>query len=148
MRFDELFRDSFRSLSQHPAWGSILWRRCLSINSQFCKAVVDNGYLNFGQMLNAAVRYRLGATRQNGVIFWQIDHEERIRDGKVMYYGPDCHRDKQHHPTWVSSLLHRRDPFPNSPHETSHCFFGLHLLGHTENTETTDISLQHRAGRS
>ena len=148
MRFDELFRDSFRSLSQPPAWGSILWRRCLSINSQFCKAVVDNGYLNFGQMLNAAVRYRLGATRQNGVIFWQIDHEERIRDGKVMYYGPDCHRDKLHHPTWVSSLLHRRDPFPNSPHETSHCFFGLHLLGHTENTEITEKLMPDNADRN
>ena len=26
-------------------------------------------------------------------------------------------------------LLHQRDPFPNAPHETSHCFFGTHLLG-------------------
>jgi hypothetical protein len=81
-------------------------------------------------MVSAACRYRLGASRQGGVIFWQIDHEERVRDGKVMYYGLDCHRlkDKQHHPTWVSALLRRRDPFPNSPHETSHCFFGAHLL--------------------
>lgn len=127
MKFNELFRDSFRSLSQPPAWGSILWRRCLSINSLFCKAVVENGYLDFRQMLIAAVRYRLGATRQNGIIFWQIDHEERIHDGKVMYYGPDCHRDKAHHPTWVSSMLKKRDPF-YSYGCSCHCFFGLHLL--------------------
>jgi hypothetical protein len=44
----------------------------------------------------------------------------------------------------VSALLRQRDPFPNSPHETSHCFFGTHLLteshfkGHTEITEITE----------
>ena len=128
----------------HPTeW---LWRECQSINSQFCEAVVKAGYLTWEQMVSAACRYRLGATRQGGVIFWQIDQEERVRDGKVMYYGPDCHRlkDKEHHPTWVSALLRKRDPFPNSPHETSHCFFGTHLLtesyfkGHTEITEITE----------
>lgn len=128
MRIDELFRDSFRRLSRAPAPGGILWRRCQSIDSQFCKAVVENGYLSWEQMLHAAVRYRLGASKNRGVIFWQIDHEGRVRDGKVMYYRPDCHRDKHHNPTWVSALLRRRDPFPDSPHETTHCFFGLHLL--------------------
>ena len=129
---------------QHPT--SIFWKRCLAIKSQFCEAVVKAGYLTWEQMVSAACRYRLGATRQGGVIFWQIDHEERVRDGKVMYYGPDCHRlkDKEHHPTWVSTFLRQRDPFPNSPHETSHCFFGTHLLtesqfkGHTEITEITE----------
>ena len=128
----------------HPtAW---LWRECQSIKSLFCEAVVKAGYLTWEQMVSAACRYRLGATRQGGVIFWQIDQEERVRDGKVMYYGPDCHRlkDKEHHPTWVSALLRQRDPFPNSPHETSHCFFGTHLLtenhfkGYTEITEITE----------
>ena len=130
----------------HPTeW---LWRRCQSIKSQFCEAVVRAGYLTWEQMVSAACRYRLGATRHGGVIFWQIDQEERVRDGKVMYYGPDCHRlkDKEHHPTWVSALLRQRDPFPNSPHETSHCFFGTHLLteshfkGHTDLTDSTDLS--------
>ena len=125
------------------AW---LWREGQSIKSLFCEAVVKAGYLTWEQMVSAACRYRLGATRQGGVIVWQIDQEERVRDGKVMYYGPDCHRlkDKEHHPTWVSALLRQRDPFPNSPHETSHCFFGTHLLtencfkGHTEITEITE----------
>ena len=45
-----------------------------------------------------------------------------------MYYLPDCHRNKAHKPTWVSYLLRRRDPFPNAAHETSHCFFGEHLI--------------------
>ena len=122
------FKAIIEAQRRHPTeW---LWRQCLSIRSQFCEAVVAAGYLSWEQMVSAACRYRLGASRQGGVIFWQIDHEERVRDGKVMYYGLDCHRlkDKQHHPTWISTLLRRRDPFPNSPHETSHCFFGAHLL--------------------
>ena len=120
------FKAIIEAQRRHPTeW---LWRQCLSIRSQFCEAVVAAGYLSWEQMVSAACRYRLGASRQGGVIFWQIDQEERVRDGKVMYYQPDCHRDKGRNPTWVSALLRRRDPFPNSPHETSHCFFGAHLL--------------------
>ena len=106
----------------------ILWMRCLSMDSQFCEAVVSCGYLTQEQMLHAACHYRLGASRQGGVIFWQIDQEGRVHDGKVMYYLSDCHRNKAHKPTWVSYLLRRRDPFPNAAHETSHCFFGEHLV--------------------
>ena len=122
------FKSIIASQRHHPTeW---LWRRCLAINSQFCEAVVKAGYLTWEQMVSAACRYRLGASKLGGVIFWQIDQEERVHDGKVMYYRPDCHRlkDKEHHPTWVSTLLRQRDPFPNSPHENSHCFFGAHLI--------------------
>ena len=120
------FKAIIAAQRRHPTeW---LWRQCLSIRSQFCEAVVAAGYLSWEQMVSAACRYRLGASRQGGVIFWQIDHEERVRDGKVMYYGLDCHRDKGRNPTWVSALLRRRDPFPKNPHETSHCFFGAHLI--------------------
>ena len=120
----------------------ILWMRCLSMDSQFCEAVVSRGYLTQEQMLHAACHYRLGASRQGGVIFWQIDQEGRVRDGKVMYYLPDCHRNKAHKPTWVSYLLRRRDPFPNAAHETSHCFFGLHLISEKRATLGTDPSEQ------
>ena len=116
--------------------------RCLSMDSQFCEAVVCCGYLTQEQMLHAACHYRLGASRQGGVIFWQIDQEGRVRDGKVMYYLPDCHRNKAHKPTWVSYLLRRRDPFPNAAHETSHCFFGLHLVSEKRATLGTDPSVQ------
>ena len=116
--------------------------RCLSMDSQFCEAVVSCGYLTQEQMLHAACHYRLGASRQGGVIFWQIDQEGRVRDGKVMYYLSDCHRNKAHKPTWVSYLLRRRDPFPNAAHETSHCFFGLHLVSEKRATLGTDPSLQ------
>jgi hypothetical protein len=39
--------------------------------------------------------YRLGATRDGAVIFWQIDRENKVRTGKVMQYNPeDGHRVK------------------------------------------------------
>lgn len=104
-----------------------LWRRALSTESVFCKAVVAAGYLTEQQLKRAARRYRLGCTSKGGVIYWQTDHQERIHDGKIMYYRSDCHRDKQHHPTWVSALLQQRYQWVDRP-KASHCLFGLHQL--------------------
>lgn len=94
-------------LYRHPS--SFMWKNSLSINSQFCDAVVASGYLTFEQMVNASCRYCLGATKSRGVIFWQIDREGRIHDGKAMWYGADCHRLKSKNPTWVSALLRQRN---------------------------------------
>ena len=113
-----------------------LWQRRLSCESPFCRALVANGYLSQEQMQRAALRYRLGMSRDGGVIFWQIDEHDVTHDGKIMYYRTDCHRDKSHNPTWVSALLARREAAlmqtPHHPltlrHTTSHCLFGLHLL--------------------
>ena len=107
-----------------------MWRKSLSINSSFCKALVCTGYLTWQQMLDVVCRYRLGADRKGRVIFWQIDRDERICDGKVMAYGPDCHRlkEKEHAPTWVSALLAKRHGGKQEGDIVRHCLFGLHLL--------------------
>ena len=133
MRLKDILSPSFRDYGVGLPTGVPveldLWQRCWSVESQFCRAVVGCGYLSYDQMVHATMRYRLGTSRNGGVIFWQIDHEERIHDGKVVYYRPDCHRskDKALHPTWVSSLLKRRTASRPDDH-TSHCLFGLHLL--------------------
>ena len=138
------------SLTQHPS--AFLWQNSLSTDNQFCEAVVRAGFLTREQMLHASCRYCIGTSKRGGVIFWQIDHEGRVNDGKVMYYLPDCHRnkDKRFHPTWVSAILAQREAalakslnieptshFPlkgvrgsstSNPCHSSHCFFGLHLL--------------------
>ena len=115
MKLHQILSPSFRSiLAQlqqesftlyHPA---SMVQRSSSICSQFCKALVSCGYLSFEQMLHAACRYRLGASAKGGVIFWQIDHEGSLHDGKVMYYNPDCHRNKktavilsEHYPQYI-----------------------------------------------
>ena len=106
------------------------WRKSLSVNSSFCRALVGAGYLTWHQMLDAVCRYRLGKCLGDAVIFWQINQEERICDGKVMFYGPDCHRrkEKEYDPTWVSALLLRRQGGKLANDITRHCFFGLHQL--------------------
>lgn len=121
-------------LHNERQWQQVLWRKSLSINSDFCRAVVSAGYLTWQQMLDAVCRYRLGATLQGHVIFWQIDCEERICDGKIMCYNPDCHRskDKSQAPTWVSALLAKRHGGKNDGDITRHCLFGLHLLKREE----------------
>ena len=100
--------------------------------SVFCRSLVSNGYLTQFQMQSAAARYRLGASKEGGVIFWEIDAQNRVHTGKIMYYQSDCHRDKTHTPTWVHALI--KDQLPQD-YELQHCLFGLHLL-------TSDISHQ------
>ena len=100
----------------------------MSTESVFCKAVVKCGYLTEEQMQRAAERYRLGRSRDGGVIFWQIDEEGRTRDGKIMYYREDCHRDKSRHPSWASARLKAYYGYDGDL-PVDRCLFGLHLLG-------------------
>ena len=99
----------------------------LSIQSQFCQAILNMGYLTFEQLLDTVLRYRLGASKSGGVIFWQLDQEGRIHDGKIMYYHPDCHRNKERPPTWVSYLLAKRHG-QLGQYSSTHCLVGLHQL--------------------
>ena len=104
---------------------SSLVDRSLSVDSEFCRSLVSNGYLTQSQMHHAAARYHLGATKEGGVIFWEIDAQNLVHTGKIMYYQSDCHRDKSHAPTWVHALV--KDKLPHD-YELQHCLFGLHLL--------------------
>ena len=119
------------------------WEAWMSTESVFCRAVVKCGYLTEEQMLRAAERYRLGRSRDGGVIFWQIDEEGRTRDGKIMYYREDCHRDKSRHPSWASVRLKAYYGYDGEL-PVERCLFGLHLLteshfkGHTEITAITE----------
>ena len=119
--------------------------RSLSLDSQFCKSVVSAGYLSQGQIVAAANRYRLGASKEGGVIFWEIDDQQQVHTGKIMYYLPDCHRDKEHHPTWIHSLM--KDKLPDN-YELQHCLFGLHLLCPAERKEITEMSPSENATHS
>lgn len=117
-----------RQLGHNPAQSTQpLWQRRQSDQSPFCRALVSCGYLTEQQMQQAARRYRLGKTRDEGVIFWQIDDHDELRDGKIMYYRPDCHRDHDRNPTWASYQLRRAGLLPDS-FRSDHCLFGLHLL--------------------
>ena len=105
-----------------------LWEAWKSTESVFCRAVVKCGYLTEELMLRAAERYRLGMSQDGGVIFWQIDDQGRTRDGKIMYYREDCHRDKSRHPSWASVRLKAYYGYDGDL-PVERCLFGLHLLG-------------------
>ena len=144
---EEVFSHTFKAISkrldEQRAEGRRLWQQRLGTASEFCRAVVSNGYLTEEQMQRAAQRYRLGASRDGGVIFWQIDEFDQLRDGKIMHYRPDCHRDHDRKPTWTAYLLRKHGQLPED-WNTDHCLFGLHLLtqinykGHTDLTDLTD----------
>ena len=106
-----------------------LWAQCLSSKSSFCRAVVQSGLLTHRQMVHAALRYRLGRSKDDAVIYWQIDQMGQVHDGKLMWYGPDCHRLKNRNATWVMYLLKRHYAIPQEALQPTHCFFGSHLLG-------------------
>ena len=137
MKMNELFPYTLKALHHElghdrPRDTRPLWEQRLSDQSDFCQAVVACGYMTRQQMQRAAQRYRLGRSRDGGVIFWQIDPLGQICDGKIMHYRPDCHRDHSHHPDWVSSILKRHylneEPDLAAQIPTVHCLFGTHLL--------------------
>ena len=133
-----IFTPSFK-LIKKPAARQPMWQRRLSADSSFCKAVVGCGYLTQQQMERAVRRYRLGCSRDGGVIFWQIDQLGHIFDGKIMYYRPDCHRDHQRHPNWVSHLLKRHYGCQDLDIPTVHCLFGAHLVNDYEFYELNEF---------
>jgi len=75
--------------------------------------------------------YRLGATRDGAVIFWQIDRNDKVRTGKVMQYNPeDGHRIKGELTSavnWIHSILKKQQVLPEE-WQLSQCLFGEHLL--------------------
>ena len=75
--------------------------------------------------------YRLGATRDGSVIFWQIDRENKVRTGKVMQYNPeDGHRIRDGQTSsvnWIHSILKRQRVLAED-WQLSQCLFGEHML--------------------
>ncbi|MGM9675425.1 MAG: DUF6371 domain-containing protein [Bacteroidaceae bacterium] len=112
-----------------PTLSAALPATCLRTDSPFCHALVASGILTEAQMHDAAVRYRLGRTRDGGVIFWMIDDQDRVRDGKVMFYLPTCRRNHDRPPTWVSHRM-KAARMIDRQFRAVHCLFGLHLLRH------------------
>ena len=127
MKLKDLFKDSLRNLGLYMPTPP-LWVRPLSARSCFCRAVVQNGLLSRRQMVHAALRYRLGRSKDDAVIYWQIDQMGRVHDGKLMWYGADCHRLKDRHATWAMYLLKKHFGLPQDSFQSDHVFFGLHLV--------------------
>lgn len=123
-----------RELLPRPMW---CWR--LSAKSSFCRAVVQTGMLTHRQMVHAALRYRLGCSIDDAVIYWQIDQLGQVHDGKLMWYGPDCHRLKHRNASWVIFLLKQHFGVPQDTFQPTHVFFGTHLLKYEGRCKMADV---------
>ena len=113
-----------------------MWRKSQSVHSNFCRflsALLDSYYGSKAkEVLKRLMEdYRLGATRDGAVIFWQIDRENKVRTGKVMQYNPgDGHRVKDGQTSavnWIHSILKRQRVLAEE-WQLSQCLFGEHLL--------------------
>lgn len=105
-----------------------------SSSNDFCRSLVQCGILTIEQMRNASERYHLGSTQDNGVIFWQIDQDQQVHEGKVMYYQADCHRSHTRNPVTISWLMKNKlqdtegKPLLPKGWKYTHCLFGMHLV--------------------
>jgi len=103
-----------------------LLTRFKGTSNEFTRAIVQNGILTQEQMNHASEVFRL-STIEDSVIFWQIDQEDNIREGKVMYYQADAHRSHSRKPVSMSYLLKQAKQLPDD-WTARHCLFGLHQL--------------------
>ena len=84
-------------------------------DSCFCRDIVDNYGLTEEQVAHAARCYRLGRSRSGKTIFWMIDQDGVVRDGRIGR-------------SWASVMLRQRAPRLLQDFYPQHCLFGLHLL--------------------
>ena len=75
-----------------------------------------------GLIRNTFYNYNVGTAKDCGVIFWQKDYSDRYRTGKLMYYLPDGHRNKNKFGNWIHSLIKSPD------FNLKQTLFGMHLL--------------------
>jgi predicted RNA-binding Zn-ribbon protein involved in translation (DUF1610 family) len=93
----------------------------------------DNNFLKylrflFGNQKASEIqkKYKIGTLPEfnNGIIFWQIDEQKKVRSGKVIQYFETGKRTKNI--TWMHQFLKKNKAI--SDFNLSQCLFGLHLI--------------------
>ena len=134
----------------HPATNSSLpmftipseyIQKCRSNSSTFVQSLISTKILTQEQAERAADLYRLGAMKDGSVIYWQIDEQGRVRDGKIMLYGADCHRLKDHGAQWMGWMMRYKLRGADGKFllpqdwQSTQCLFGQQLLSSKEKGE-------------
>ncbi|OJV87667.1 MAG: hypothetical protein BGO34_11655 [Bacteroidia bacterium 44-10] len=106
----------------------IYLKKSASYNSNFVRFLCN--YFSKDKIETAVEDYALGATKNNEVIFWQIDINGQIRTGKIMQYNPKTGKrikNKTGAIDWVHNKLKKTNPdYVNF--NLRQCYFGEHLL--------------------
>jgi hypothetical protein len=89
------------------------------IESQYLKASLkayeQNNFVqflirSFGEQkaMQAVTAYKVGTSKrwQGATIFWQIDHEDKIRGGKIMLYNTQTGKREKTKNSWVGVIMH------------------------------------------
>ncbi|MBO6012035.1 MAG: hypothetical protein J6P82_00765 [Bacteroidales bacterium] len=134
---DETVSESYPEPGTLGPVGQDLVRRLFRAlpENNFVLAMARTGVLTARQLEHAREVYRLGNARKGFVVFWRIDEQGRVCDGKLMLYGPDGHRLKNVRGSvgWISNKLrYERNVFRAAclpkGWKTRPCLFGQHLL--------------------
>ena len=103
-------------------------KRSASYNSNFVRFLCN--YFSKEKIEKVVEDYALGATKNNEVIFWQIDIDGKIRTGKIMQYNPKTGKRVKNNTgaiDWVHNKLKKTNPdYVNF--NLRQCYFGEHLL--------------------
>lgn len=112
-----------------------LFERFKGTSNEFTRALVNSKILTPEQMQHAAEVFRISTANDN-VIFWQIDRDNHIREGKVMYYQADAHRSHTRKPVTISWLL-KQEKQLSDDWKAKYCLFGLHQF-RNDNADDND----------
>lgn len=129
-RLSTFLRLHCMNLTHSQYLDSELMKRFEGTQNSFTRAMTQTGFLTAEQMARAAVRFRL-STVDDRVVFWMIDREGNLREGKVMAYAADGHRSHQIKPCTVSWMLRHEGLLP-ADWQAQRCLFGLHQLAEGE----------------
>ena len=102
--------------------------RSASYKSNFVRFLFD--ILTDNQIQYIVESYALGATKNQEVIFWQIDNKSVVRTGKIMQYDALTGKRIKHESgaiNWVHNKLKKSGALPDD-FNLQQCFFGEHLL--------------------
>ena len=115
--------------------------RSASYNSQFVYflcGLFDKGKLESPTIERLVSDYALGATKDGCIIFWQIDINGKVREGKIMRYNGDTGKRIDVFPNtpvyWVSKAMKKKEMLPQD-WERTQCLFGEHLLHYPSNKD-------------
>lgn len=106
----------------------IYLKKSASYNSNFVRFLCN--YFPKDKIETAVEDYALGATKNNEVIFWQIDIDGKIRTGKIMQYNPKTGKRVKNNTgaiNWVHNKLKKTNP-AYADFNLRQCYFGEHLL--------------------
>ena len=92
--------------------------------------------------------YLVGHEKHGATIWWQVDELGQVRDGKIMHYLPNGHRDKvkSPHPSWIHTRLGNarhigyRQYYDPEKQQYKQCLFGSHLIA-ASNVVTDTVNI-------